>query len=357
MKNLDKLIGNARVIAILCNQFGDTGKGNGPTYADKINRRGIQVRDLFDKDELAKKLRDRNLTPDVDSVISQLMPYVPEIAPFVRDTVTEMHQFMRDGKRILLEGAQGLLLSIEHGTFPYVTSSDCSLNGTASGVGLSARMVDLPLGIVKFPFMTRVGAGPFPTELGEERSEHYCGEDSGNRLKDELKASKIPFSEDNGKISYDHSHPKIIEMMNSVDPFVRGVGIRLVADEYGATTKRPRRVGWTDAVAARYAVGINGPIMILTKPDSLSSMDEFNVCHGYENDSRVHQNFSRGERFLRGVKPVYKSYGGYSKISSIRNYDDLPGSLQEAIKDFEEFTGGKVAIVSVGAEREETIVR
>ncbi len=337
--------------------IGSTGKGIGPTYADKIYRRGIQIRDLLDKDGLVKKLRDKNLTSDVDDVVDGLMPYVPEIKPFVRDTVTEMHRFMREGKRILIEGAQGLLLSIEHGTYPHVTSSDCSINGTASGVGLSAKIVDLPFGIVKFPFMTRVGGGAFPTELGILQSEEYCGRDSGNRLKDELTNNKIPFTEENGKIIYDPRDPIIMDMINKWGGFIQGQGIRLAAGEYGATTKRPRRVGWTDAVAAKYAVGINGPLMILTKPDSLSGVSHFKVNYGYKDGSNTRTDFPRDEKTLRSMKPDYKTYNGYEEISEVREYEDLPRSLQQAISDFEKFTGGKVAIVSVGADREETIVR
>ena len=151
--------------------IGSTGRGIGPCYTDKVARRGIMINDLFNRDRLVKKInkvREFYLEQKIDTenIIEQLKPYAERIEPFVRDTVAEMHNFMRGGKKILLEGAQGLLLSIEHGTYPYVTSSDCSLNGTASGVGLSAKNIDLSLGIVKFPFMTRVGAGPFPTELG-----------------------------------------------------------------------------------------------------------------------------------------------------------------------------------------------
>src|SRR3989344_504483 len=139
---------------------------------------------------------------NTDDVIDILIPLAERIRPFVRDTVSEMHRFLREGKKILLEGAQGLLLSVEHGIHPYVTSSDCSLNGTASGVGLSAKMIDLPLGVVKFPFMTRVGAGPFPTELGGIRSEQYCGEE-GHTKADELSQYGIKFTMQGKTIAYD----------------------------------------------------------------------------------------------------------------------------------------------------------
>src|SRR3989344_5316304 len=161
--------------------IGSTGRGIGPCYTDKIGRRGIFIEELFDRDKLSRKINavkkkysGQKLKINKDEIIESLMPLAERIKPFVTDTISEMHRFMREGKKILLEGAQGLLLSIEHGTYPYVTSSDCSLDGTASGVGLSAKTIDLPLGIVKFPFMTRVGAGPFPTELGGRESELYC---------------------------------------------------------------------------------------------------------------------------------------------------------------------------------------
>ncbi|MBI2105341.1 adenylosuccinate synthetase [Candidatus Woesearchaeota archaeon] len=337
--------------------IGSTGRGIGPCYTDKIARRGIFIEDLFNKERLSKKIdKIREIYPEqkinTSDIIDSLTPFAERIKPFVRDTVSEMHRFLRERKKILLEGAQGLLLSIEHGTYPYVTSSDCSINGTASGVGISARMIDLPLGVVKFPFMTRVGAGPFPTELGGAKSELYCAEDNHAKI-NELINFKIPHEVIDDIARYDRKCEKIKEMINSSDELVQGIGIRLAAGEYGATTGRPRRIGWTDAAAARYAVGINGSLMILTKPDSLSIADEFKISYGYKNNF----SFSKDEDLLRNTKPNYKSYEGYGDISGIRSYFELPGSLKNAIKDFEKFTGGRVASISVGPDREETIVR
>lgn len=341
--------------------IGSTGRGIGPCYTDKIARRGILIRDLFDKDKLAKKIDKviENYSEQFlnrDEIIDRLLPFAEKIRPFVRETVSEMHRFVREGKRILLEGAQGLLLSIEHGTYPYVTSSDCSLNGTASGVGLSAKMIDLPLGIVKFPFMTRVGAGPFPTELGGRESELYCAEDGHTKL-DELRKYGVPHQILGGKVEYDKKDPRIWEMMNSNNCFESGIGIRLAAGEYGATTGRPRRIGWTDAIAAKYSIGINGPLMIFTKADSLAGANKFNLCLGYKTDGEIFRDFAKDEKFLKSVSPEYRTYEGYGDISSIRSYEKLPLSLKQAIEDFEIFTGGKAVIVSVGADREETIVR
>jgi adenylosuccinate synthase len=340
---------------------GSTGRGIGPCYTDKVARKGILIEDLFDRDKLSKKIdsakeRYPEQVINTDEVIGRLFPFVERIKPFVRDTISEMREFRNQGKKILLEGAQGLLLSIEYGTYPYVTSSDCSLNGTAAGVGLSAKMVDLPLGIVKFPFMTRVGAGPFPSELGGRKSEDYCAED-GHAKGDELKQYGIPHQPTEKGFRYNPKDSKILEMIKSDDEFIQGIGIRLAAGEYGATTGRPRRTGWTDAVAARYAVGINGPLMILTKPDCLSDTGDFRLCFGYDDGKKVHDRFSRSAEFLRGVTPVHRKYGRYGDISDVRTYGRLPASLKNAITDFNNFTGGKVVAVSVSAERDATIIR
>lgn len=340
---------------------GSTGRGIGPCYMDKVARRGIIIEDLFDRDILSRKINKvREFYPEqkinVDDIINLLMPLAQRIKPFVRDTVSEMHQFMRLGKKILLEGAQGLLLSVEHGTYPYVTSSDCSLNGTAGGVGLSARMIDLPLGIIKFPFMTRVGAGPFPTEFGGRKSEIYCAEDRHTKV-DELKQYGISYNLKDGVIIYNRNDQIILEMINSGDEFTQGIGIRLAAGEYGTTTGRPRRTGWTDAIAAKYAVRINGSLLVLTKPDSLSGAKEFKIAYRYNIDSQLVDTFSRTERFLRNVVPQYQSYEGYRDINDIRSYENLPSSLRHSISDLELFTGGRVVVVSVGADRDETIVR
>jgi len=341
--------------------IGSTGRGIGPCYTDKVARRGIIIEDLFDRDSLSRKINKARETYqdqeiNVDDIMDSLDPFIDRIRPFVRDTVSEMHGFVRDGKKILLEGAQGLLLSIEHGTYPYVTSSDCSLNGTASGVGLSAKMIDLPLGIIKFPFMTRVGAGPFPTEFGGINSETYCAENGRTDI-EELEHYDILHQVIDGKVRYDKKDPKILEMINSEDEFIQGIGIRLAAWEYGATTGRPRRTGWIDGVAAKYAVGINGPLLILTKPDSLSGAKEFKIAYGYKVGDNVVDTFSRNEEVLRSTNPQYKSYEGYGDISGVRDYDKLPSNLRKGIEDLESFTRGRVVVISVGADREETIVR
>jgi adenylosuccinate synthase len=321
----------------------------------------VRVGDLFDKDLLANKIkRASTFYPDynlgLEEILSHILPLAETIRPLVRDTVVHMQGFLKKGKKILLEGAQGLLLSIEHGTYPYVTSSDSSLNGTAAGVGLSAKAVDLPLGTIKFPFMTRVGGGPFPTELGSTTAEEYCREKGITKLF-ELKKYRIPYEKRAGGIHYDCHHPEILNLMNSKDPFEQGVGIRLAASEYGAVTGRPRRIGWTDAVAAKYAIEANATVkIILTKTDAVAGAEHFRVCYGYQQGSSTLTTFRRDPDFLRGVRPTYSEYEGYGDISSLRDEATLPQSLRDAIEDFEKFTGSSVAIVSVGPEPNQTIV-
>jgi adenylosuccinate synthase len=342
--------------------IGSTGKGIGPCYADKIARRGIRVGDLFDRDTLAGQIkRALAFYPEVslgpEEILTRLQPLAETVRPLVRDTVAEIHRLYREGQKILLEGAQGLLLSVEHGTYPYVTSSDSSLNGTAGGVGLPASAVDLPLGVVKFPFMTRVGGGPFPTELGAARSEEHC-RDEAVTVKEELERFGIPHRTENGRPVYDHGQEKIQQLMNTKDPFQQGIGLRLAAGEYGAVTGRPRRVGWTDAVAARYAAMINGTShIILTKPDACAGLDRFRVCYGYEIEGTVRTDFPRDAGTLRKVHPSYRDYGGYGDIGAIRDDRDLPETLRRAVIDFEAFTCCSAAIISVGPEAEQTIIK
>jgi len=330
---------------------------------DKIARRGIQIGDLYDEKILKEKLKKiQEYYPEekfnVDVLVERLKPYADKIESYVKDTVAEMHRFREAKKKILLEGAQGLLLSIEHGSYPYVTSSDCSLNGTATGVGLNSKDIDLAIGIVKYPFMTRVGGGPLPTELGGNKSEKYCSEE-GHEKEFELKKYEISYEIIEGEIKYDLQDKKIIELMNSKDEFKQGVGIRLAANEYGATTKRPRRTGWTDCVAAKYARNLNGVKMVLTKPDCLNGLEEFKLCFGYKVDGQksVVKDFSKNKDFLYSVKPVYKTYKGYGDLRKVKEYKKLPTGFKKSIDDFEKFTGAEVIAVSTGPARDDLILR
>jgi len=338
---------------------GSTGRGIGPCYTDKVARRGIKIADLYNEERLRKKIVRAKQTYteqifDEEELVKEMKKYAEKLRLYIADTDLLMHESIAKGKKILIEGAQGLLLSINHGTYPYVTSSDCSLNGIASGVGISAKQIDRAFGIVKFPFMTRVGAGPFPTELGGRKSEIYCAS-SGNELVEELKRYGVAYTiDEKGAVKYDAQDAQIQKLLESEDEFEQGIGLRLAADEYGATTGRPRRIGWTDAVAAKYAVNINGQELILTKADTLKGIEEFKICYGYGEEKKT---FKTDEGYLRAVQPEYRAYKGYGDIKGITEYESLPDSLKEAIEDFETFTGGTVAIVSVGAEREETIIR
>ncbi|HLD71980.1 MAG TPA: adenylosuccinate synthetase [Candidatus Nanoarchaeia archaeon] len=343
--------------------IGSTGRGIGPCYTDKTARVGIRIRDLFGQDTLVKKIAkaikyypEQNVR--IDEVMAQLAPFIPQIKELARDTIKELHQFLGQGKRILLEGAQGLLLSSEFGTYPYVTSSDPSLNGTAAGVGLSAKTVDLPLGLIKFPFMTRVGGGPFPTELAGKLGREYCTDET-RIVKAELNRHGISYILGEKGVDYNRIDERIVQLMNSSDLLVKAAGIRLAAGEFGATTGRPRRIGWTDAVAARYAGGINGPKMILMKPDCLAGMDEFSICYGYEegDSSEPSTEFNRDADFLDRIEPDLKSYPGYDNISSIRSYQKLPPTLRLAVEDFERFTNGQVVAISNGKEPEKVILK
>jgi len=331
--------------------IGSTGRGMGPAYTDKIARRGIVMRDLLDKDTLAQKIK--NALPfypeqeiDVGSIMAEMQPVAERLGPLLRNTAKEMHVMVRRGKRIVLEGAQGLLLSVEHGVPPYVTSSDCSVNGTASGVGISAKAVDLVLGICKFPLMTRVGGGPFPTELGGKKSEDYCAQtdsDGKPTHRREVELAACPYWR---------------ELMNSGDSFLQGIGMRIAAGEYGATTGRPRRVGWTDAVAARYAVGINGPMkLVLTKVDAVAGIKQFKIAYAYLIPSCAPAtSFSRDAGLLRGCSADCRVYPGYGDIRKARTYGELPSGLRNAIRDFEKFAGSQVGVVSVGPEAHQTII-
>lgn len=344
--------------------IGSTGRGIGPCYEDKIGRRGIRMLDLFDsfgkfnEDKLVKKInKSREYYPDVkldvEKILEEIKPYAEKIKQYICDADGKIHSCMAQGKKILLEGAQGLLLSIDHGTYPYVTSSDCSLNGTANGVGLCAKAVDLPLGIVKYPFMTRVGAGPFPSELGGRRSEEYCA-NPNNTLLTELENYGISYTSENGKIKYEPHDAKILELIHSKDDFEKGIGIRLAAKEYGATTGRPRRIGWTDAVALKYAIRYNGPKVILTKVDVFAGLGGYNLVLGYDGGDK----FSSDADELSKVNVNLSRQGGFSEdISKMKNYNDLPQQLRQSIAVLERISGGNVKIVSVGPEAHQTIIK
>ena len=331
-------------------KIGTTGRGIGPAYADKVARFGIEVGDLRDKDRFVDKLKKVQkehhfyLNLDIDQIVEEQLKHYQRIKDFVRDTDTLLRDAKKNGQRILLEGAQGLLLSIIYGTKPYVTSSDPSRLGLAQGVGLLPEDIDLTLGIVKFPFMTRVGNGPFPTEYGGRKSEEYCAQDNGIAHKKSVEEKEFA---------------NMGDLTNHSDYFMKGVGIRLAANEYGATTQRPRRVGRTDLVALKHAMWVNGPNLILTKADCMVGVEEIELGVAYENGTgKQTTGINHGEDIDYGQKGVYQKFGPWNEdFQNCRVYDQLPGNVQEPIDFLTEQLGARVRIVSVGPEAEQTIIK
>lgn len=299
-------------------KIGTTGRGIGPCYIDKYARKGIKIVDLLDREILEKKIRENleeknNLLKklynieemDVDAIVDTYLSFDEEIDPYIIDVPGFLNTAINNGKNILLEGAQGTLLDVDYGTYPYVTSSNPTSGGACTGSGIPPTKITDVLGIVK-AYTTRVGNGPFPTELE--------GED-GDFLREE-------------------------------------------GAEFGATTGRPRRCGWFDAFMLKYSTMINGiGNVAITKLDVLSKLKEIKVCIGYELNSRKLNTFPNDAQRLLKVKPIYKTFAGWEKdISEIRNYKDLPEETKEYLSFIEEFCGFKISIVSVGPGREETII-
>ncbi len=298
-------------------KIGTTGRGIGPCYNDKYSRRGIRIVDLLNKDELVKKIRinleEKNALLknvyhreelDADKIIEEYLKFDKVIDPYVKDTARFLNDAADSGENILFEGAQGALLDVDFGTYPYVTSSNPTSGGASTGSGLPPTKINSVFGIVK-AYTTRVGLGPFPTELNDE---------TGERL-------------------------------------------RKIGAEFGATTGRPRRCGWFDAFLVRYSAMINGITeAALTKLDVLSGFDEIKVCVGYEFEGRRLNAFPTDITRLESVTPVYETLRGWkTDISEIREFDALPREAKTYIKFLEEKTGIKFTIISVGAKRSQTI--
>src|SRR5436189_1799756 len=296
-------------------KIGTTSRGIGPAYEDKIARRGIRVGDLADPKGLEANIRDNvtarnrlvhDSTMDWRQVFDELMERAKRLRPLVRDVSLLLSDEMRAGKAVLFEGAQGTLLDIDHGTYPYVTSSNASVGGVCTGLGIGPRAIGAVLGVVK-AYTTRVGEGPLPTELSGEM---------GNRLRDS-------------------------------------------GNEYGAVTGRPRRCGWYDAVAVRYSARINGlDGLALTKLDVLDGLERLDVCTSYRCGGRTLDEFPSDTAQLAACEPVYESMPGWSEPTrGVRRYDDLPEKARHYIARLEEVTGVAAAVISTGSERDETILR
>jgi adenylosuccinate synthase len=299
--------------------IGTTGRGIGPAYVSKVSRVGIRMIDLLDENALEEKIR-KNLTDinnaldhvygeeklDAETMLQQLRPVIESIKPYIHNTTDLLHQAIENGESILLEGAQGSLLDVDHGTYPYVTSSSPTAGGACTGSGIPPLAITHSLGITK-AYCTRVGNGPFPTELDD---------DAGEKLRK------------NGQ-------------------------------EFGATTGRPRRCGWLDLVALKYAVRLNGMNeLALTKLDVLDDFEEIKVCTHYElNGEEVHH-FPLDCNEIEELTPVYKSFPGWQTTTrNISSFDELPENARTYIRYIEEFTGVPFTIVSTGPKRTETIVR
>ncbi|KPK38385.1 MAG: adenylosuccinate synthetase [Gammaproteobacteria bacterium SG8_47] len=298
--------------------IGTTGRGIGPAYEDKVSRRGLRVGDLLHRERFAAKLGEvmdyhnfalqhyyKSEPVDFQQVLDEALAMADELQPLVADVTELLFQYQRAGKSIMFEGAQGTLLDIDHGTYPFVTSSNTTAGGAATGTGVGPRSLDYVLGITK-AYTTRVGSGPFPTELFDEMGEHLAR---------------------------------------------RG-------HEFGSTTGRPRRCGWFDAVALRRAAQINSLTgLCITKLDVMDGLDTIRLCVGYRRGDEVTDTVPAGAEALDACEPVYEDVSGWKESTlGIRTYDQLPDNAKAYLKRIEEVCGVPIAIISTGPERSETIV-
>jgi len=308
----------AREIASGAKAIGTTGRGIGPAYEDKVARRSIRVADLMYPHELPAKLKEavdyynfvltqwlKAEPVDYQTVLDEALTWGEYIRPMVDDVATILHDVRKDGGNILFEGAQGALLDIDHGTYPYVTSSNTTIGGALAGTGVGAQDIDYVLGICK-AYATRVGGGPFPTELND---------DMGERL-------------------------------------------RKVGNEYGASTGRPRRCGWIDLVALKRAVQINGINgLAITKLDVLDGLPSIKVCIAYEYRGKRRELAPLDADGWDECKPVYLEFPGWEESTcGIRDWNKLPAAARAYLRAVEELSGCHLAIVATGADRDDTIV-
>jgi adenylosuccinate synthase len=299
-------------------KIGTTGRGIGPTYADKMNRIGIRVQDLFDEVALREKVTDAlNLKNqvlakiynrralEVDSVLEDLLSYSDRLRPMVANTALLLHQALDADKTVLLEAGQATMLDVDHGNYPFVTSSSATAGGACTGSGIPPTRIDRVIAVVK-AYATRVGEGPFPTELLHEKG-------------DEL---------------------------------------RNAGSEFGTTTGRPRRTGWYDAPIARYAARINGVTdFVLTKLDILTGMPEVPVCVAYEIDGVRHADMPMTQAEFSKAVPVYETFPGWEEdISKARTMADLPANCQSYVRALEEMSGARISVIGVGPGRDQSIV-
>lgn len=300
-------------------QIGTTKRGIGPAYMDKYSRFGIRIQDLFDPKIFRKKLdvvgKDKNrqlqkvynqLPLDIDEMYEEYLGYADVIRDYVADTSLLVWEAIHSGKNVLFEGAQGTLLDIDHGTYPFVTSSNSTAGGAVTGSGVGPRDIDNVIGVAK-AYITRVGTGPFPTELLDE---------TGDRMID-------------------------------------------IGGEYGVVTGRRRRTGWLDAVALRYSARVNGLTEIaLTKLDILSHFGPLKIAVAYDSLGERFDEFPRQQRVLYNCHPVYEEMEGWGDdITGVESYDDLPAAAKRYVERVEELSGVRVSSVGVGPGREATLMR
>ena len=300
-------------------QIGTTGRGIGPTYADKINRVGIRVQDLFDegilrqkvegalelKNHLLVKIYNRRAI-DASEVIDQLLSFAQRLRPMVQDTSLLVYEALKSNKTVLFEGGQATMLDVDHGTYPFVTSSNAVAGGASTGSGIAPWRLTKVVGILK-AYATRVGAGPFPTEIAGEMGE-----------------------------------------------FLQTHG-----GEFGTTTGRARRCGWVDAPIARYSARINGVTdFVLTKLDVLTGIEKIPVCVAYEVDGKRTEELPWSQSDFHHAKPIYEYFPGWSEdISRSRSFDQLPKNARNYVLSLESMSGAQISAIGVGPEREAIITR
>jgi adenylosuccinate synthase len=296
-------------------RIGTTSRGIGPAYEDKIARRGIRVSDLANpavlEDGVRENVKARNrvikdTTLDWQQVYGELVAFAARIQPWVVDASVMLNAAIAAGRAVMFEGAQGTLLDIDHGTYPFVTSSNASAGGVCTGLGVPPKAVGTVLGVVK-AYTTRVGEGPLPTELTGEM---------GDRLRES-------------------------------------------GQEYGASTGRPRRCGWYDAVAVRFSARVSGiDTLALTKLDVLDGLESINLCTGYRLGDRVIEDFPADLKLLSACEPIYETLPGWSQPTrGARSVDELPAEARAYVRRLEDVTGVPAGIISTGSDRDETIIR
>jgi len=365
-------------------KIGTTGRGVGPVYTDHYARTGLIVNDMLNpklfREKLVRNLQEKMVLInqydtklvheimhhphlengqffsdgisifDVEAIVERYTDYGRLLKENICNTDVYLKSYVGKAK-ILLEGAQGLMLSVDYGSYPYVTSSDCSDQGLAHGVGIKDGDVDLVLNIAKAFYMTRVGGGPFPTEIGGKASAEWCGQAGVTKG---VEKSEYSFAQ-----------------VNSAEGFMQNVAIRMAGEEYGATTGRPRRVGWLDLPVMRYATRQCGKDMVFTKLDVLSECDMIQICESYI--YRGEEPYEYGNRTIVAgdiidvaipyaevmdrCEPLYRKFPGWlCDIRGMRAWHQLPQKLQNIVAAVEKLADVKVRIISVGPDRDETII-